>query len=185
MTQVKPIAIVDYDPVWPQRFEEERQAVVQAVGDAVLALEHIGSTSVPGLAAKPIIDMLAGFQNLDDYLKCIEPLRPLGYTYVPEFETAATGDSRARYFHKAPSDAPRGEAVYHLHTTEFGSNFWRRHLHFRDYLREHPEVATEYAALKRDLAVKHGSDRDGYTSAKTAFIRAIEAATIQAPGRLG
>ena len=174
MIQDEPVVIVDYDSEWPRLFEEERGRILGAVGPTVVALEHIGSTSVSGLAAKPIIDMLAAFRDLDDYRKCIEPLRSLGYTYVPEFETAVTGDPGARYFHKAPDGSPRGTAVYHLHTTALGSDFWERHLLFRDYLRSHPDTARDYAMLKRELATRHGRDWDGYVESKTAFIRTID-----------
>lgn len=160
------IAIVDHDPDWPRRFEDERDAIERAVGDAVLDIQHIGSTSVPGLAAKPVIDILIAVADLDEARKrVVEPLRALGYDYVPEYEAVMPN---RLYFRKGD---PRG---FHLHMVEPEGEFYERHLRFRDYLRSHPEAVAEYEALKKRLADEHGSDMDGYTDAKSDFIRGIE-----------
>ncbi len=161
-----PIVIADYDPAWPARFEAEKARILGAIGAWAVAVEHIGSTAVPGLAAKPIIDILAGVASLDCAAQCIPPLQALGYKYVPEFE--ATIPER-RYF-----DRKQAGEVFHLHLVAVTSAFWERHLLFRDYLRTHPDTARAYERLKRELAVRFGSDRAAYTDAKTAFIRAVE-----------
>ena len=160
------VIIADYDPRWPTMFESERTLLTQAIGDTALDIQHIGSTSVPGLAAKPIIDIVIVVANLDEAReRCVEPLSDLAYRYVPEYEVVMP---ERLYF-------DRGEpSSHHIHMVEPGSDFWKRHLLFRDYLREHPEVARDYAILKRRLAREHGTDVDGYTEAKSEFIRSIE-----------
>ncbi len=161
------IAIVDYDPNWPALFEAERGRILSATGHLVVVIEHVGSTAVPGLAAKPVIDIMAAVRHLDDARKCIEPLHAVGYEYVPEYEAELP---ERRYFHKGPS----GDRTHHLHMVELTSDFWKRHLLFRDYLRAHPGTARQYQELKRRLAAQFGADRSGYTEAKGPFIRAVE-----------
>lgn len=160
-----PVVIREYDSEWPRLFEEEKAAILDAIGHVVAAIEHVGSTAVPGLAAKPIIDIMVGVRRLADAQQCIVPLQRIGYEYVPEFEVSLP---ERRYFRKG---SPR---THHLHTVEVGSDFWERHLLFRDHLRAHPEAAKAYGELKRDLAVRYGADREAYTEAKTPFIRAAE-----------
>lgn len=160
-----PVIIVEYDPRWPMMFEEEKARLREVIGGKVLALEHVGSTAVPGLGAKPIIDIMAAVTTLDEAMQCVEPLKRLGYIYIPAFE--ATIPER-RFFRRG---TPR---THHLHLVEPESEFWKRQLLFRDYLRAHPEAAQEYYRLKVELAGKFGSDRDGYTNAKTAFIKSVE-----------
>jgi len=161
-----PVIIVDYDPRWPQRYDAERGQILTAIGPWTAAIEHIGSTSVPGLGAKPIIDIMVAIRSLDDAAHCIEPLRALGYRYHPEFEDTLP---ERRYFNRGPRDDH-----YHLHMVEPTSGFWERHLLFRDYLRTHRETAQEYERLKRALAAQYRDDRSGYTDAKTEFITTIE-----------
>jgi GrpB-like predicted nucleotidyltransferase (UPF0157 family) len=165
----EPVIIVDYDPNWPKVFEAEKARLLQASDGWIVAIEHAGSTSVPGLGAKPIIDILAGVRTLDEGRKTIEPLtKQLGYDYVPEYEQ----DMPERlYFHKHP---PIGDQ-FHLHMVEIGGAFWERHLLFRDYLRSRPETVQDYDRLKRKLAAEFGSNREGYIDAKTDFIQSIEA----------
>ena len=161
-----PVAIVDYDPRWPLLYKEERARIFKVIGQKVPAMEHIGSTAVPGLGTKPIIDIMIGLARLGDATECIEALEGLGYRYVPEFETSIPD---RRFFYRRR----RGRG-YHLHVVEDGSQFWVRHLLFRDYLRSHPGVAREYHRLKLNFAATYGSDREGYTEAKTPFIRSVE-----------
>jgi GrpB-like predicted nucleotidyltransferase (UPF0157 family) len=121
---------------------------------------------VPGLGAKPIIDIMVAVARLADAERCIEPLQEIGYEYVPEYNDLIP---ERRYFHKGPP----GARTYHLHMVELTSEFWERHLLFRDSLRVRPEEAQRYDQLKKDLAAKFGSDRDGYTEAKTSFIESV------------
>jgi GrpB-like predicted nucleotidyltransferase (UPF0157 family) len=162
----QPVRIVDYDPEWPNQFDLEKKRLLGAIGFWLVRLEHIGSTSVPGLAAKPIIDILAGIPRLEDAIHCITPLRALGYVYVPDYEDELP---ERRYFRLSV----HGVSRVHLHLVETGSDFWKRHLLFRDYLRSHLDVAEEYAVLKRKLAEAYGFDRCGYTDSKSDFINRI------------
>ena len=127
--------------------------------EGVAAIEHVGSTAVPGLAAKSIIDIIVGVRELAAGDRCVHPLEGIEYEYLGE-----AGIPGRLYFRKGQ---PR---TYHLHMVEHRSEFWERHLLFRDLLRERPAVAREYEALKRELAVQYRTDRLAYTEAKTPFI---------------
>ena len=162
------VTIADYDPQWPTRYEEERRLILGAAGDVISAIEHIGSTSVPGLAAKPIIDIMPGVRSPADADRCIESLRGIGYEYVPEYEAEMPD---RRYFRKGPP-----EAHYHMHMVEVGSDFWERHLLFRDALRSDTALSGQYERLKRRLATELGADARAYTEAKTSFIESAVAA---------
>ena len=163
-----PVVIVEYDSRWATLYEEERDRIMRAVGDLVIAVEHAGSTAVPNLGGKPIIDIMAGVLRLEDAERCVEPLEGVGYEYVPEYNDIIP---ERRYFHKGPAEA----RTYHLHMVEHTSDFWRKHLSFRDWLRLHPEDAEKYYQLKRELAARFGRDREGYTDAKAVFIESTMA----------
>ncbi|MEN6410302.1 MAG: GrpB family protein [Anaerolineaceae bacterium] len=163
------IVVADYDPAWARAFAEEKQRIQTAIGETLTGIEHVGSTAVPGLAAKPVIDLLVGIRSLADAPRCVAPLAALGYRYIPEYEADLP---ERRYFQRQNAE---GEHTHHIHMVEPGSEFWRRHLLFRDYLRAHPETAVEYAALKRALAAQYRSDRAGYTDAKSDFIARVMA----------
>ena len=161
------IEIAEYDPAWPGAYERERAAILGALGDLVFAIEHVGSTAVPGLGAKPIIDMMVAVRGVfDDGQRCVAPLQALGYEYMGERGIPG------RLFFARPIPRPR---THHLHMVEPESDFWCRHLLFRDYLRGHPEEARAYYELKVRLAARFQADRDAYTEAKTEFIRSVEA----------
>jgi GrpB-like predicted nucleotidyltransferase (UPF0157 family) len=161
-----PIVIVEYDPLWPRLYTQELEKLMAILRPVVTASEHIGSTSVPGLAAKPIIDIMAAVSSPDSVLAYLEPLEALGYTYIPEYENILP---ERRYFNKGED----GIDTYHLHVVEKGKGFWTTHLLFRDYLRSHPETAQQYAALKYDLANRFGNDRDTYTNSKGEFVQRV------------
>jgi GrpB-like predicted nucleotidyltransferase (UPF0157 family) len=159
-----PIVIADYDPAWPEAFERERAAIESALGDAipsVVAIEHFGSTAVAGLAAKPVIDIMIGVQDVAAGVPCITPLVDLGYQCMGE-----SGIPGRIFFRKGQ---PRS---HHVHVLPFGGQSWNRHLAFRDLLRQRPDLAEKYARTKRELAASHGADRMAYTEAKTPFIEA-------------
>lgn len=165
-----PVKVVDYDPNWPLIFEREKARILGVIGKKVVAIEHVGSTAVPGLGAKPIIDIMVGIRHLSDAEGCIGPLETIGYEYSPEYEVSIP---ERRYFRKGPSNVPNKH--YHLHMVEYDSDFWRRHLLFRDCLRAHPHAARAYHRLKKELAAKYRFDREAYTEAKTLFIESIVA----------
>jgi GrpB-like predicted nucleotidyltransferase (UPF0157 family) len=159
------VQISDYDPQWPHRFAEESAAIRSAIGKWAVRVEHIGSTAVPGLPAKPIIDIMVGLHRLSDADHCLAPLAAIDYEYIPEYESAIP---ERRYFRKGPQTRH-----FHLHMVEIESEFWNRHLAFRDYLRSHLQTAKAYEVLKRRLAASYQADREGYTEAKTDFIQSV------------
>ncbi len=156
------VDLVPYDEAWPSLFDEERLRIESALGSLAEAIEHVGSTAIPGVAAKPILDIMVGMRSLRDAECCIEPLEQLGYEYRGE-----AGVPGRLFFRMG------NPKTHHLHITEIGSEFWERHLLFRDYLRTHPETAIEYARLKHRLADRFRSDRAAYTDAKTGFISEV------------
>jgi GrpB-like predicted nucleotidyltransferase (UPF0157 family)/prolyl-tRNA editing enzyme YbaK/EbsC (Cys-tRNA(Pro) deacylase) len=160
----RPVVIIPYDPGWAIQYRHEKEIIKTAIGNYLKAIEHIGSTSVPGLAAKPIIDIMAGANQLDDAPLFIPPLVKLGYQYIPEFEAQIP---ERRYFNKSED----GQIPIHLHIVEYGSSLWQDHLAFRDLLIANPSLKTAYEVLKEELSGRYGNDRVGYTDAKTDFIR--------------
>ena len=162
------IELVPSNPEWPQRFEEESarlRAIIPA--DLLIDLQHIGSTAVPGLAAKPIIDILATVTDLEAAkTRSIGPLEAAGYAFWTE-----NPDTDRLFFVKGlPPSAPR--RTHHLHIMEAGPGALK-HIAFRDYLRDHPDEAARYAALKQDLARQYRTDREAYTAAKGAYIEGV------------
>jgi len=165
------VEIAEFDPAWPGAYERERAAILAALGDLVFAVEHVGSTSVPGLGAKPIIDIMIGLRDLADHARCVAPLDGLGYEYRGD-----GGIPGRHYFRKKLAVGLR---THHIHMVERESDFWRRHVLFRDYLRGHPDEASAYQRLKVRLAAQFRDDRLAYTEAKSEF---IEAALAKARG---
>ncbi len=166
MTSVpeQPVHIVPYDESWPIRFEQERAILDRVIGSwAVGGIEHIGSTAVPGLAAKPVIDIMAGVDSLEASRSAIPVLSEIEYCHFPY------RPDLMHWFCK-PSPSFR---THHLHLIPFRSRLWAERLAFRDYLREHTDVAMEYAELKQRLAAQHRLDREAYTDAKTPFVERI------------
>jgi GrpB-like predicted nucleotidyltransferase (UPF0157 family) len=159
-----PIVIVDYDPAWPVMFEQERAKLRGALGVLLVACEHVGSTAVPGLAAKPIIDLLVGVRSLEEAEShYIKPLEALDYTYIPDYKSWLADEL---FFRKG---VPK-PWTHHIHMMQPWSPLWERRLLFRDYLRTHREAADAYAILKRSLAIQFGDNIAAYRDAKTAFI---------------
>ncbi|HEY5625147.1 MAG TPA: GrpB family protein [Dehalococcoidia bacterium] len=170
-----PIVIADYDPRWAAMYADESARIQAAAGEWLLGIEHVGSTAVPGLAAKPIVDIMPGLQSLADTPHIVSAMEGLGYQYIPEYEDELP---ERRYFVLPAGRGYRHKRLFHIHAVETTSAFWRRHLAFRNYLRSHPDIAGEYAALKSRLAAEYGSDREGYTEAKTEFITRIESLAL-------
>ena len=156
-----PIEVVDYDPRWAETFERERGRLSAVLGDSAMAIEHVGSTAVPGLAAKPILDIMVGAERTPLPERALVALGALGYQYRGD-----SGVPGKQYFRTNPR-------TRHLHVVEFGAADWERTLAFRDYLRAHPAAVQEYAALKRDLARLHRDNRSRYLEGKASFIRSV------------
>jgi len=157
------VHITDYDPDWPARYEEARARITEILGDRLVVFEHVGSTSVPGLAAKDIIDMMPGIATSADLDPCIEPMVAAGYSYCPNYEHLFPD---RRLFRMGSGR----DVTEHVHIVPLNCPFWTRHIAFRDRLRTHPEVAAAYEELKLELAAKHRNERANYTDAKTDFI---------------
>jgi GrpB-like predicted nucleotidyltransferase (UPF0157 family) len=156
------VRLVPHDESWQRLFEEERERLETAVGEFVLDIQHVGSTSIPGIPAKPIIDMGVAVRNWEEAAVCIVPIEQLGYVYRGE-----NGIPRRHFFGKGD---PRS---YNLHMNEVGSRDWQNQILFRDYLRQHPETAAEYAALKMRLARQYERNRDSYLAEKAPFIEEV------------
>jgi GrpB-like predicted nucleotidyltransferase (UPF0157 family) len=169
-------AVVPYDPQWPSRFEAERALLERVLAPWLEGgIYHIGATSIPGLAAKPIIDMMAGVRELKEARAAFEPLREHSYVYTPH------RPGIAHHFSKPSARLPK--LTHNLHLTEPGSDLWRERLAFRDALRADPALVAEYQALKLRLADDHRADIASYTAGKREFVaRVLETAGLK-PGR--
>ncbi len=159
------ITVLNYDPEWPLKYERERKAIAEILDGNGISIYHIGSTSVPGLAAKPIIDMMAVVRSLEKVDDARGKFSELGYEYLGEF-----GIAGRRYFRKGGD-----ERTHQIHI--FQADDWNnieRHLAFRDYMRTHEKERTEYAKIKTALAQRFPYDIDGYCDGKDAFVREME-----------
>ncbi len=156
------VRLVPYESDWPRLFREEAARIQAALGRRILGVEHVGSTAVPGLVSKPILDMLGGVPRLEDARDCIEPLAEIGYEdlgieLVPGHHVFGRGDPR----------------THHLHLVERDGDRWRILLRFRDALRADPDLVARYEDLKRRLAGEFPYRRADYTEAKGDFIRSV------------
>lgn len=162
------VALAEYDPAWPGMYEAEAARLRAALPPGlILAMEHFGSTAIPGLVAKPVIDILVAVPSVEEARAlAVAPMGALGYAFW------ADNPKRDRLFFVKglPPTAPH--RTHHVHMTERHGEMWQR-LAFRDYLRGHPEEAARYAALKHELAARHREDREAYTEAKSAYVEAV------------
>jgi GrpB-like predicted nucleotidyltransferase (UPF0157 family) len=166
-----PVIVLDYDPNWPGLFRSLRKRVADALGEMATAIEHVGSTAVPGLAAKPVIDIDVLLASETMLTAAIERLAFLGYIHrgdlgIPE---------REAFF------APAGDPPHHLYVCPPCSAEFRRHLAFRDYLRAHPKDSKIYGDLKIALAQRFREDRSAYNNAKTGFVEELTSRAMAAP----
>lgn len=161
------VSIVEYHPEWRKMFEDEKRALQTALGEIPARIEHIGSTAVAGLAAKPIIDLMVGLEDFSIADSVVPKIEALGYEYIQKYEDVMPF---RRFFIKEQD----GIRTHHIHMVGIGGEFWERHILFRDYLREHPDVAEQYASLKKELAEREWEDVNDYADAKTEFIKGIE-----------
>jgi GrpB-like predicted nucleotidyltransferase (UPF0157 family) len=161
----EPVVIVDYDPEWPRRYEALRAPIAEALGGLAAEIVHLGSTSVPGLAAKPVIDLNVRLRAAEDLPAAIERLARLGYRH--EGDLGIIG--------REAFATPPGYATHDHHLYVCAPD-WAGHddqIAFRDYLCAHPRTALAYARLKRTLAARHRNDRGAYANAKAGFVRAV------------
>jgi GrpB-like predicted nucleotidyltransferase (UPF0157 family) len=162
------IEIVGYDPRWPALFDDEAKRLRATLDPSlIVGLEHFGSTSIPGLSAKPVIDILIAVRSLAEaQAGFVKPLRNLDYVYWAE------NPKKDRMFFVKGMPPFGSRRSHHVHVTETQGEMWQR-LAFRDYLRAHPEEAAIYERLKRRLATEHRTDREAYTDAKSAYVESV------------
>lgn len=158
------VSIEDYTREWLEAFEEERDRLVTALGPLALAVEHVGSTAVRGLCAKPVIDIAIGVTNLPTGKDCVAPLSALGYEYKGE-----AGIPGRHFFAKGSPE----NRTHYIHVEPLNGVLWRNHILFRDYLRRHPDETLAYGKLKRSLAEKFSDNRDAYALGKNNYIENI------------
>ena len=157
------VTIVPYDKEWTVLFKKEKSILVKALGPAAIDIQHVGSTSVPDMPAKPIVDIAVGIKTIKEFGQCFEPLKNAGYIYGPD-----ASNWREFFFTKG-----RGEIITcHLHLMKYNGEIWKNYLAFRGYLRKNKDVARQYIILKETLARKYSGNRAKYTAAKSKFIRA-------------
>ena len=159
------VYVVSYQPQWPRLFDQEAEGIRKILKDNLIAIHHIGSTAVPGLMAKPVIDIMPVVRSLAQVDACTGGFRALGYEALGEW-----GIKGRRYFRKGGDQRTH---QIHVFAGEDVQNI-RRHLAVRDYLRAHPEEAAAYGALKAELARVYPQDIEGYCDGKDAFVKALE-----------
>ncbi len=171
------IDVVPYDPIWPERFEQERHHLLSCLPAGLITrIEHFGSTAVAGLAAKPIVDILVEVTSLEETRERIAPvLEAQGYEY---FWRPSFGDDTPPFYAWFIKRDGNGNRTHHIHMVEADFELWDRLL-FRDYLTDHPDIAREYAELKTRLSHTHRDDRVRYTRAKGDFIKKITERAIR------
>ena len=156
------VRLARYTPQWSELYEQEEQALREAIGQLVLDIQHVGSTAIPGIVAKPILDIAIAVPSFEEAVVCIEPMHGLGYEYRGE-----NGIPRRHYFTKGE---PR---THHVHMLEQENIEWKRLILFRDALRGDPALAKEYGRLKEALEEKFTSNRVAYTDGKAAFVERV------------
>ena len=168
---MKKVEVVQYNPKWREAFALESQRLGDTLGETVIAIHHIGSTAIPNIYAKPIIDLLVEVKDLIKIDEQNAAMQLLGYQIMGEF-----GIPGRRFFRKENTEGIR---THHVHIFEVGSPQINRHLAFRDYLIAHPEVAQEYSDLKRKLAQEYPTNIEGYMDGKDGFIKEIDRKAAQ------
>lgn len=169
MTQEDAVHIVPYNPSWPEKFAIEKKIVEETLGSWITGgVHHVGSTAIPRMPAKPIIDIMVGVKNLEEAKKCIPLLEQIQYCYYPYKPDVMI------WFCK-PSPYKR---THHLYLIEVSHPEWQARIAFRDYLKNNPDAKEEYVKLKIQLAEKYSNDREAYTQAKTKFVKMIVAKAL-------
>jgi GrpB-like predicted nucleotidyltransferase (UPF0157 family) len=168
---VRKVEVVPHNPQWQEAFEIESTQIQAALGDNVVAIHHIGSTAIPDIYAKPIIDLLVEVKEITAVDGRNGAMELLGYKAMGEF-----GIPDRRFFRK---DNPEGIRTHHVHSFPAGSEQVQRHLAFRDYIIAHPEETHAYSELKRRLAIEYPTNIDGYMEGKDGFIQEIDRKAAQ------
>jgi GrpB-like predicted nucleotidyltransferase (UPF0157 family) len=157
------LRLANHNSKWKELFSNEKLKLENIIGNYIITIDHIGSTSINGIKAKPIIDICIGLNNFDDGKKCIEPLVNIGYIYKGECGVPG------RLFFKTNDEI----VTHHIHMFKYKSDKWKKHIYFRDYLNKYPLIAKEYESLKIKLLKLYINDREKYTDGKADFINEI------------
>jgi GrpB-like predicted nucleotidyltransferase (UPF0157 family) len=168
---MKKVEVVPHDPAWRDSFDAEAKGIAAALGENLVAIHHIGSTAIPGIHAKPVVDLLVEVSDVAELDRQSPAMESLGYEAMGEY-----GIPGRRYFRKADREGTR---THHVHAFQAGSGEVRRHLAFRDYLIAHPADAQAYSELKRKLAAEHPQDIDAYMDGKDGFVREMDRRAAQ------
>lgn len=159
------VKLEPYRPEWRELFEAEKSALQKVLGDKFIATEHVGSTAIPDVKAKPILDLMLAIPDLEHWEWAQEPLTKLGYEFRRDF--------RKEQGHILFVKGPEENRTHYLKITELNSDFWTEHILFRDYLINNPQYRVEYQNLKEKLFGEHGGNREPYTKGKEEFVRKI------------
>ncbi len=182
------VIIVPYDPLWPASFAEHQRVISEALGHLFPVIDHIGSTSVPGLAAKPVIDILVGVASDELLDQTIQPLTNRGYTYFRKYEPSMPYRRFFAQLGMPPGETPPSlidignpfvtggpiPSLVNIHVMVRHTYHWKRHVALRDYLRSNAAMTEAYAALKIELSTREYGDTNEYNAAKDAFVKAAE-----------
>ncbi|MEK7212495.1 MAG: GrpB family protein [Patescibacteria group bacterium] len=159
------VKLAPHNPKWAKAFKREKRRLFSGLKNSVIAIEHIGRTAMPGIPARPILDMAVGIKNMAEAKKLAKPLERLGYEWRKDVHSP-----RSKLFFVR---GPEHKRTHYLHLMKYGGKIWQNDLLFRDYLRTHKKAAREYATLKRKLAARFADNRTKYTFRKGVFIHRI------------
>ncbi|MCX6764168.1 MAG: GrpB family protein [Candidatus Nealsonbacteria bacterium] len=162
--QRKKVKLLPYNPNWEKLYKKEEKLIRSVIGEYIKDIQHVGSTSIPGAKAKPIIDIAIGVESLKIGKKCIKPLKKLGYQYA--YDSKIGGQ---HFFAKGKEK----NRTHYIHMIKLNGRYWKNCILFRDYLRKHKDIIKKYNNLKEKLAKIYKDDRDTYTIKKSSFIRII------------
>ena len=168
MTEKAKVTLVGFDPKWVEKFKDEKEYIIERIGEFVLSIDHIGSTAIPNIVAKPVIDILIGIKSLKQSEKIITSMKELGYEYLDSIESYFP---ERRLFIKTPTNNDANQ--FNVHIWVHQSEGWKEMLLFRDYLLAHPEVAKEYEHVKKHMAKRFPDNEVAYSIGKEGFMQVI------------
>lgn len=163
-TDKRRVGIASYNPNWKEMFKEESEKIRNVLGDIIIDTHHIGSTAIPGIKAKPVIDILVETKNIEAVDRYNSKMKELGYEAMGEYRIP-----KRRFFRKGGNNR-----THHIHIFQVGNEEIERHINFKEYLIAHPKKAREYSKLKEKLVNKHSYDVENYINGKSDFIKEID-----------